>query len=69
LALIGDAAAAFSEESALLGSAISTGRYLKAWAITGAVVAFDAAVLVYWMHARRRRRNASAQMWSLALVD
>jgi hypothetical protein len=68
LALIGDAAAAFAEESALLGSAATGSRYLRAWSITGVVVALDAAVLVYWLHSRRRRAIAH-NLWSMDMTD
>ena len=66
--LIGDAAAAFAEESALLGTGGTQVRYAKAWGVTAAVVLVDAAVLVYYIQTRRRRAALAAGGWNYAMT-
>ena len=67
--LIGDSAAEFAEESALLGVGGGQARYAKAWAITGGVVLLDAVVLVYYIQTRRRRHAAATDDWAYAMTS
>jgi hypothetical protein len=66
--LIGDAYAAFVEESAVVGVARSpVNAYSRAWQITGSVIAIDAAALVYWVQTRKRRR-ANQSPWTFDMA-
>lgn len=59
--LLGDAIASFADESVALAAAAvegSASRTTRAWAVTAAVVAIDAAVLAYWYRAGKRRAGA-----------
>lgn len=63
--LIGDAYAAFAEESSFVATAVARPNpYARAWNITGVVAAIDTAALVYWVQTRRRRRAEKAAKWA-----
>ena len=72
LVLIGDALAAFSEESAqAIRGQVAEASYVRAWGITATVVAIDAVALMYYWQttkARRRRRGQQTAWASDAMV-
>ena len=59
LAAFNDAMAAFVDESATLPQAAAAHRRTRAWVVTAAVLAADAALLVYW-HKTRGKKGSGA---------
>jgi len=72
MVLIGDALAAFSEESAqaIRGQVAASSSYVRAWGITATVIAIDTvAVLYYWQTSKARRRRQQTTWATVGACD
>ncbi len=69
MVLIGDALAAFTEEStqAIRGQ-VAQASYVRAWGITATVVAIDAIALVYYWQTNKARRLRRQATWATAAL-